>query len=89
MIAIRTLKRLCRQASVMLALAGSAAVAQAQQGNAIESITANQQGSNVIVKIAMKETPQSCRLALPSPIRPVSRSISGRPPMPPARPART
>jgi type IV pilus assembly protein PilQ len=58
MIAIRTLKRLCRQASVALALAGSAAMAQAQQGNAIESITANQQGSNVIVKIAMKETPQ-------------------------------
>jgi type IV pilus assembly protein PilQ len=58
MIAIRTLKRLCRQASVVLALAGSAAVAQAQQGNAIESITANQQGSNVIVKIAMKDTPQ-------------------------------
>jgi type IV pilus assembly protein PilQ len=58
MIAIRTLKRLCRQASVVLALAGSAAVAQAQQGNAIESITANQQGSNVIVKIQMKEAPQ-------------------------------
>jgi len=58
MIAIRTLKRLCRQASVVLALAGSAAVAQAQQGNAIESITANQQGNNVIVKIQMKEAPQ-------------------------------
>lgn len=58
MIAIRTLKRLCRQASVVLALAGSAAVAQAQQGNAIESITANQQGSNVIVKIQMKDAPQ-------------------------------
>ncbi len=58
MIAIRTLKRLCRQASVVLALAGSAAVAQAQQGNAIESITANQQGSNVIVKIQMREAPQ-------------------------------
>jgi type IV pilus assembly protein PilQ len=58
MIAIKTLKRLCRQASVVLALAGSAAVAQAQQGNAIESITANQQGSNVIVKIQMKDTPQ-------------------------------
>ena len=58
MIAIRTLKRLCRQASVVLALAGSAALAQAQQGNAIESITANQQGSNVIVKIQMREAPQ-------------------------------
>ncbi|WP_035373413.1 type IV pilus secretin PilQ family protein [Pseudoduganella violaceinigra] len=58
MIAIRTLKRLCRQASVVLALAGSAAAAQAQPGNAIESITANQQGSNVIVKIAMKDVPQ-------------------------------
>jgi len=33
-------------------------VAQAQQGNAIESITANQQGNNVIVKIQMKEAPQ-------------------------------
>jgi type IV pilus assembly protein PilQ len=58
MIAIRTLKRLCRQAGVVLALAGGAAVAHAQQGNAIESITANQQGSNVIVKIQMKDTPQ-------------------------------
>jgi type IV pilus assembly protein PilQ len=58
MIAIRTVKRLCRQVGVVLALAGSAAVAQAQQGNAIESITANQQGSNVIVKIQMKEAPQ-------------------------------
>jgi type IV pilus assembly protein PilQ len=58
MIAIRTLKRLCRQASVVLALAGGAAVAQAQQGNAIESITANQQGSNVIVKIQLKDAPQ-------------------------------
>ncbi|XLZ68182.1 type IV pilus secretin PilQ [Massilia sp. SR12] len=58
MIAIRTVKRLCRQVGVVLALAGSAAVAQAQQGNAIESITANQQGSNVIVKIQMKDAPQ-------------------------------
>ncbi|MTW09620.1 type IV pilus secretin PilQ [Pseudoduganella eburnea] len=58
MIAINTLKRLCRQASVALALAGSAVVAQAQQGNAIESITANQQGNNVIVKIGMKDAPQ-------------------------------
>ena len=57
MIAIRTVKRLCRQVGVVLALAGSAAVAQAQQGNAIESITANQQGSNVIVKVAMKQPP--------------------------------
>ncbi|WP_342118605.1 type IV pilus secretin PilQ [Pseudoduganella sp. OTU4001] len=58
MIAIRTVKRLCRQVGVVLALAGSAAVAQAQQGNAIESITANQQGSNVIVKIQMKDAPE-------------------------------
>ena len=57
MIAIRTLKRVYRQVTVALALAGSAAVAQAQPGNAIESITANQQGSNVIVKIQMKEAP--------------------------------
>ena len=57
MMAIRNLKRLCRQAGVALALAGSAVVAQAQQGNAIESITANQQGSNLIVKIQMKNAP--------------------------------
>jgi type IV pilus assembly protein PilQ len=57
MIAIRTVTRALRFAGLALALAGSAAVAQAQQGNAIESITANQQGSNVIVKIALKEAP--------------------------------
>jgi type IV pilus assembly protein PilQ len=57
MIAIRTVTRALRFAGLALALAGSAAVAQAQQGNAIESITANQQGSNVIVKIALKDTP--------------------------------
>ncbi|MCG2584912.1 type IV pilus secretin PilQ [Massilia sp. TS11] len=37
----------------LLCLAGQAAA----QENAIESITANQQGANVIVKIAMKEAP--------------------------------
>ena len=41
-------------AILVLALAGSAAVAQ---DNAIESITANQQGSNVVVNIAMKNAP--------------------------------
>jgi type IV pilus assembly protein PilQ len=46
------LARLC--ATVVLALAGSAALAQ---DNAIESITANQQGSNVVVNIAMKNAP--------------------------------
>ncbi|HWJ93886.1 MAG TPA: AMIN domain-containing protein, partial [Telluria sp.] len=39
-----------------LLLALAAGAAQAQE-NAIESITANQQGSNVVVNIAMKEAP--------------------------------
>jgi type IV pilus assembly protein PilQ len=41
-------------AMLVLALAGSTAMAQ---DNAIESITANQQGSNVVVNIAMKKAP--------------------------------
>jgi type IV pilus assembly protein PilQ len=41
-------------ATLMLALASSLAVAQ---DNAIESITANQQGSNVVVNIALKNAP--------------------------------
>jgi type IV pilus assembly protein PilQ len=41
-------------ALLVLALAGGAALAQE---NAIESITANQQGSNVVVNIAMKNAP--------------------------------
>jgi type IV pilus assembly protein PilQ len=41
-------------ALLVLAVAGSAAVAQE---NAIESITSNQQGSNVVVNIAMKNAP--------------------------------
>lgn len=41
-------------AALLLALAGPAALAQ---DNAIESITANQQGSNVVVNIAMKHAP--------------------------------
>jgi type IV pilus assembly protein PilQ len=41
-------------AIVMLALLSSAAMAE---DNAIESITANQQGSNVVVNIAMKQAP--------------------------------
>ncbi|SFD87804.1 type IV pilus assembly protein PilQ [Massilia yuzhufengensis] len=41
-------------AAVLLALGGGAAAAQ---GNAIESITANQQGANVVLNIAMREAP--------------------------------
>jgi type IV pilus assembly protein PilQ len=41
-------------AALLLALVAGAALAQ---DNAIESITANQQGANVIVKIAMKQAP--------------------------------
>jgi type IV pilus assembly protein PilQ len=40
----------------MLALAAAGSAAMAQE-NAIESITANQQGSNVVVNIAMKHAP--------------------------------
>ena len=65
MIAIRTVTRALRFAGLALALAGSAAVAQAQQGNAIESITANQQGSNVIVKIALKDAPAKLPIGCP------------------------
>jgi len=52
MIAPNTLRRL----GAALALAGAAAVAHAQ--HAIESVTANQQGSNVIVKIALDRPPE-------------------------------
>jgi type IV pilus assembly protein PilQ len=49
------LRPLVRLGAILaLALAGSAALAQ---GNAIESITANQQGSNVVVNIAMQHAP--------------------------------
>lgn len=41
-------------ALLVLALAGTTAMAQ---DNAIESITANQQGSNVVVNIGMKHAP--------------------------------
>lgn len=41
-------------ATVLMALAAGAAAAQ---GNAIESITANQQGPNVVLNIAMREAP--------------------------------
>ncbi|AXA93755.1 type IV pilus secretin PilQ [Massilia sp. YMA4] len=51
MIAITTLRR----AGVALALALASAAAWAQ--NAIESVTANQQGSNVIVRIALDQAP--------------------------------
>ena len=60
---------LLRLGGVLLALAGAPALAQvaavaqasqaseASQDNAIESITANQQGSNVVLNIAMKHAP--------------------------------
>ncbi|UGQ46777.1 type IV pilus secretin PilQ [Massilia endophytica] len=57
MIAIGTLTRCLRQCGAALALAGTAVLAYAQ-GNSIESVTANQQGSNLIVKIAMKNPPE-------------------------------
>jgi type IV pilus assembly protein PilQ len=41
-------------AAVLMTLAAGAAAAQ---GNAIESITANQQGANVVLNIAMREAP--------------------------------
>jgi type IV pilus assembly protein PilQ len=46
-------------ALLLLAVAGNSAMAQAQapDNNAIESITANQQGSNVVVNIGMKNAP--------------------------------
>ena len=45
-------------AAVLMALAAGAAAAQAQlPANAIESITANQQGANVVLNIAMREAP--------------------------------
>jgi len=60
MIALRknftTLTGLVVRMGALLALTFGAASAQAQD-NAIESITANQQGNNVVVNIAMKNTP--------------------------------
>lgn len=60
MIALRknftTLKGVVVRMGALLALTLGAAGAQAQD-NAIESITANQQGNNVVVNIAMKNTP--------------------------------
>jgi type IV pilus assembly protein PilQ len=55
----------------IVALGMSAAMAQAPAQNAIESITANQQGSNVIVTIMMKEAPAAPPLgfAITSPAR--------------------
>jgi len=44
-----------RAAAALLMMAG-AALAQAQ-GNAIESITANQQGANVVINVAMRDAP--------------------------------
>ncbi|RNF32077.1 secretin [Massilia aurea] len=41
-------------AALMLTMCAGAAVAQ---GNAIESITANQQGSNVVINVTMREVP--------------------------------
>ena len=45
------------QGCVAVCIAGAAIAAHAQE-NSIESISANQQGSNVIVKIAMKNPVQ-------------------------------
>ena len=47
---------LARAAAALLLMAG-AALAHAQSGNAIESITANQQGANVVINVAMREAP--------------------------------
>src|SRR5450830_1173596 len=41
-------------AALMVMMCAGAALAQ---GNAIESITANQQGSNVVINVTMRETP--------------------------------
>jgi type IV pilus assembly protein PilQ len=55
--------RILRQAAATLLLSGVAvlvhtqALAQAPQPNAVESISAHQQGSNVIVKIGLKNAP--------------------------------
>ncbi|WP_373889882.1 type IV pilus secretin PilQ [Massilia sp. H6] len=46
---------LARSGAAMLLALGAAAAAA--QGNAIESITANQQGTNVVLNIAMREAP--------------------------------
>ncbi len=60
MIALRkhftTLKSVVVRTGALLALALGSQAALAQE-NAIESITANQQGNNVVVNIAMKNTP--------------------------------
>lgn len=53
MIAMNTMRRL----GAVLALAGAAALAHAQGGNAIESVSASRQGTNVIVKIALDHAP--------------------------------
>jgi hypothetical protein len=73
-------------ALLVLALAGSAAMAQ---DNAIESITANQQGSNVVVNIVMKNAPAKLPIgfSITNPSRIASTSAPPR--MPPARIRRT
>ena len=58
--------------AMLLALAAGSALAQ---GNAIESITANQQGSNVVINVAMRAAPAKA---------PIGFSITN-PPTPPAR----
>ena len=49
-------------AALMMMMCAGAALAQ---GNAIESITANQQGSNVVINVTMRDVPKigraSCR----------------------------
>jgi hypothetical protein len=72
MIAMKTLRR----AGVALALACASAAALAQ--HAIESVTANQQGSNVIVRIALDGTPDRLPDRLATRTRRASRSTSAR-----------
>jgi len=54
---VRAVRRAGAALAFALAPALAPALAQAQAGNAIESITANQQGSNVIVKVEMRDAP--------------------------------
>ncbi len=72
-------------ALVLLTCAGTVLA----QGNAIESITANQQGSNVVVNIAMSMCQPVRRSVLRSPTRRASRSTSAPPRTPPARTCRS
>ncbi|TWI60780.1 type IV pilus assembly protein PilQ [Pseudoduganella lurida] len=70
MSATDTLRR-CGAALALACLALLQTPARAQQGNAIESITANQQGANVIVRIALNHAPDKAPLgfAITNPAR--------------------